>query len=316
MNCRHKHENEVEFVATDYISGEEFTVKKCTSCGLSFTDVSKHPVTDTKYYPNDYYGNESRYSRFFAAIADYFVRRRTKHLKLTNYDHGRALDIGCGQGWWLKQMTNKGWECKGVEVSNQAAFHAQEVLQLDILVGEDATKRLESATFDVICLWHVLEHVADPEAILNEVNRLLSDNGQLLLGVPNYGSIEARFGREAWFHLDVPRHLIHFNQTTLSNLLDECGLRTVKTTYFVPEYDFYSFVQTIQNKLGFDMNLLYRLLRRGDLSHSESAKSSVWQILGVLVTLPILTVVSLFWVPIAIMNRQGSSLVLIVEKNR
>ena len=82
--------------------------------------------------------------------------------------------------------------------------------------------------------------------------------------MPNFGSPEARFGRNGWFHLDVPRHLVHFTPATLAAMLAEAGFEPAKVTHLVPEYDLFSFVQTVENRLGLPPNLLYDVLRRAE----------------------------------------------------
>ena len=117
-------------------------------------------------------------------------------------------------------------------------------------------------TYDAVVLWHVAEHLRTPEQTVRGIARLLRPGGVLLIAVPNFGSPEARIGRAGWFHLDVPRHLVHFTPSTLTAILAAAGFRPVKVTHLVPEYDLFSFVQTVENRLGLPPNLLYDVLRR------------------------------------------------------
>jgi hypothetical protein len=113
-------------------------------------------------------------------------------------------------------------------------------------------------------LWHVLEHLRDPGAMLAQVHRLLRPGGTLLVGVPNFGSLEARLCRDKWFHLDVPRHLAHFTRCGLEGALDQAGLRVCGRGWFAPEYDAFSLVQSLLNCVGLRPNYLYNLLRGQD----------------------------------------------------
>jgi SAM-dependent methyltransferase len=230
------------------------------------------------------------------------------------HPNGSVLDIGCGQGLFLKQFADRGWRAVGIEVSSSAAFHARELLGLDVLVGEQATKELESDSFDIIGLWHVLEHVVQPRALLREVRRVLKNDGKLLLSVPNFGSLEARVGKKNWFHLDVPRHVSHFTEDSLQTTLDATGWEVMKKTYFTPEYDFFSFVQTAQNVCGLEMNLLYRIIRSGELRSKDAEETSLVQKILAVVTSPLFALVSLAYVPIANVLQQGSSVNLILKK--
>ncbi len=313
MTCKHNSASRLVFKSTDYISNKPYDVMACDICGVAYTVIDNSPVNNADYYPADYYRDESRYPIFIEWVASYLARKRAAFLPLTGV-RGRMVDIGCGQGWFVKQFADQGWEAQGVEVSETAAYHAKKHLGLDILVGEAATQSLQKEQFDIVGLWHVLEHVEEPQSLLNEVSRLLKHDGKALIGVPNFGSPEAKIGKDGWFHLDVPRHLFHFDINSLSLLLRAANLKVVNKSYFVPEYDFFSFIQTTQNRLGLDMNMLYKTLRKGNLGTVKS-KPSLLQWLSLVITTPLLAVVSLLVVPIAVLTKNGSSLILIVEKD-
>ena len=199
-------------------------------------------------------------------------------------------------------------------MSSSAAFHAREVLGLEVLVGERATGELENDSFDIISLWHVLEHATEPRALLSEAQRVLKKKGKLLLSVPNFSSLEARVGKQNWFHLDVPRHITHFTEDSLYATLDATGWEVIKKTYFTPEYDFFSFIQTAQNMCGLEMNLLYRMVRSGELRTKDAQKTSLIQDILAVVSFPLFALISLVYVPIANILQQGSSVNLIVKK--
>jgi 2-polyprenyl-3-methyl-5-hydroxy-6-metoxy-1,4-benzoquinol methylase len=316
-DCGHTGGGKVLFLARDYISGLNFAVRKCAHCHLSFTDLSyaEQKVTSERFYPADYYGSGSRYPQALQKFVNFLVMRRATLLgDEAKSRSGAVLDIGCGQGAFLKHFADRGWRAVGTEVDSRAAFHAREVLGLDVLVGERATRQLEENSFDIVCLWHVLEHVAEPKALLCGIRRLLRDNGKLLLSVPNFSSFEARVGRQNWFHLDVPRHITHFSEERLQAILEETGWVVTKKTYFTPEYDFFSFIQTAQNMCGLDMNLLYRTLRHGELSALAAEKTSAVQRFMVFVTLPLFAFFSLAYVPIVNILQRGSSVNLILKK--
>jgi SAM-dependent methyltransferase len=107
----------------------------------------------------------------------------------------------------------------------------------------------------------VLEHVTNPGALLGEIHRLLRPGGVLLVSVPNFGSPEARASGAGWFHLDVPRHLVHFTPDTLASCLRGAGMEPIESSWFAPEFDAFSFVQSTLNGLGLRQNALYDVLR-------------------------------------------------------
>jgi ubiquinone/menaquinone biosynthesis C-methylase UbiE len=178
---------------------------------------------------------------------------------------------------------------------------------------------LPSDEFDTVILWHVLEHITDPENLLREVTRILRPGGTLLVAVPNFASVEARWARDKWFHLDVPRHLNHFTPGVLRALLRESGLRPRMTSYFASEYDFFSFVQTVLNKLGLHHNLLYNLLRTRGAKVIEGPRQAAARPRDVVLTLlllPALAWISLVWAPLIALLGRGATITIYAKKPR
>ncbi|MFC1797494.1 class I SAM-dependent methyltransferase [Pseudomonadota bacterium] len=317
IDCKHEGRGKVLFFARDYISGTEFAVRECCHCRLVYTDLSytDQAVVGETFYPADYYGRQKRYPLFLGKILNYFVMHRARLLgEEEKKASGAILDIGCGQGLFLKQFADRGWQAVGIEVSSSAAFHAREVQGLDVLVGKRTTEELANDSFDIISLWHVLEHADQPKTLLSEARRVLKTDGKLLLSVPNFSSLEARLGKQNWFHLDVPRHITHFTQDGLQTTLDATGWEITKKSYFTPEYDFFSFIQTAQNMCGLEMNLLYRIIRSGNLRKEDAPNPPLIQKILAILSFPLFALISLAYVPIVNLMKQGSSVNLILKK--
>jgi len=284
--CPHLREAQtVLFEARDYISGDVFKIVHCRNCEVAFTQPVPAPDTWSRYYPQAYYGAAG--AKRFPAPVEWVQHRlyaaRIRRLeKLNGGRPGRVLDVGCGRGFLLQEFRRRGWEVLGTEADNKAAAHAQQVLQLPVKVGALEALDLSAASFDAIVLWHVLEHLADPTTTLAEVHRLLRPGGIVLVGVPNFGSWEARLCRDKWFHLDVPRHLAHFTLASLENALQQAGLRLSGRGLFAPEYDLFSFVQSLLNRAGLRHNYLYNLLRGQDAKVLGNSSSQFTQLLGTL----------------------------------
>jgi SAM-dependent methyltransferase len=156
---------------------------------------------------------------------------------------GRVLDVGCGNGIWLLKQQALGWLVEGVEFSPLACQHAR-AAGLIVHQGSLEEARLPTASFDVVRIWHTLEHVPDPSSILSEIARILKPNGQVLIGVPNAGGWLARAWRTYWFDLDVPRHLWHFRAQDLRVLATQAGLRLDSLGY--GRYGSYTLLRCIQ----------------------------------------------------------------------
>jgi 2-polyprenyl-3-methyl-5-hydroxy-6-metoxy-1,4-benzoquinol methylase len=144
---------------------------------------------------------------------------------------GRALDIGCGSGGYLAFLARLGWSCSGVEPGARSRTYAREVLGLDVEAGPLAACRYPSRHFDVVTMWHVLEHLSDPLGTLREIRRILKPDGRLLLRTPNVESLEARVFRGDWYGLDPPRHLFLYSPRTLRPLLERHGFHVATWRY-------------------------------------------------------------------------------------
>jgi SAM-dependent methyltransferase len=222
------------------------------------------------------------------------------------------LDVGCGPGWLLDNMRRRGWQARGTERSAGAAQQARDVLGLDVRAQELDELIAEGVRYDAIVLWHVAEHVHDPPATLREIANLLRPGGALMISVPNFGSPEARIGKDGWFHLDVPRHLFHFTPSTLTALLAQAGLEVREVAHLAPEYDLFSFVQTAQNRLGLPPNLLYDVLRRREARLAHAGVASLMSIVAVASAVP-LTLAGLLWMPLAAAFRCSATVTIYAQ---
>jgi SAM-dependent methyltransferase len=262
--CLHPGESGVPlFTTRDYITGDTFGVTRCEACGLVRTEPAPRGASLATYYPAGYYGAPS--ARRFPGVVERLQRglyaSRARAVERLAGAPGRVLDVGCGRGLLLDAFRRRGWEVQGTELDERSAAHAREVLGIPVRVGGDDAWPWPAGHFDAVAMWHVLEHFADPTAALARAARLLRPGGVLLVSVPNFGSPEARLARGGWFHLDVPRHLVHLTPAWLATALDEVGLDVRRRSFLAPEYDAFSFVQSVENRLGLRQNLLYDLLR-------------------------------------------------------
>jgi SAM-dependent methyltransferase len=245
-------------------SPSEFSLERCEECGLAFTAPRLSLESMSEYYPKSYYGSGNlRFNRLFEALVGWFRRRRAARLhELRGERAGAVLDIGCGRGHFLNALRQRGWTCTGTELSDTAALHARETLGLNVRVGPFQAGMFPDATFDVVYLWHVLEHIPTTFDALMEVQRLLRTGGMLVVAVPNLASWQARLCRYSWFHLDLPRHYIHCSTDWLLRSLSRLGFEIVEVNHFSMEQNVYGWIQSLLNCAGLKKNLLYDVLRR------------------------------------------------------
>lgn len=245
-------------------SPSEFSIQRCEECGLAYTVPQLSLESMAQYYPSSYYGSGNlRFNRLFEVLVGWFRRRRAARMhELRGERAGAVLDIGCGRGHFLDALRQRGWTCTGTELSEKAAIHAREKLALNVRVGPFRAGMFPDDTFDVVYLWHVLEHIPATFDALTQVRRLLRTGGILVVALPNLASWQARLCRYGWFHLDLPRHYIHCSTEWLLRALSQLGFEIVEVNHFSMEQNVYGWIQSLLNSTGLKNNLLYDLLRR------------------------------------------------------
>jgi len=142
---------------------------------------------------------------------------------------GRVLDIGCGNGYFLAACRSKGYDVQGLDISDWAAKYASQKLGLPVVTGEMNEVQFPAKSFDIITMWHFLEHAPDPRQTLLKVINWLNKDGILTIDVPNYMSTDSRKTWENWVGWSLPYHFYHFTPQALKRMLETCGFRVVKT---------------------------------------------------------------------------------------
>jgi|694.fasta_scaffold29586_3 SAM-dependent methyltransferase len=237
----------------DYVTGTRFDVVVCPSCGLGWT--TPVPADLDPYYPRTY----RRYNPWVAAVLQSLYRWRVGRWCHGFATPGRALELGCGDGVMLDTLRSRGWQVCGTERTEAMAATARERYGISMYVDPDGPRPGQDR-FELVVLFQVLEHLADPVASLIRARSLLGDDGRIVVGVPNLASWQAEFGGGDWFHLDVPRHLVHFTPAALAAAALRAGLRVESVRYASPEHDPFGWVQTILNRCAGNSNRLTLLL--------------------------------------------------------
>jgi 2-polyprenyl-3-methyl-5-hydroxy-6-metoxy-1,4-benzoquinol methylase len=185
------------------------------------------------YYKSDDYISHTDSKRTLFEKAYQFVKiialKRKLKIIRSNAEEGKyLLDFGCGTGDFLKEAQKKGWHVLGIEPNEQAREIANKKTD-NIVFNSEYISKLENESFDVITLWHVLEHVPNTREQLSVFNKLLKPNGILIVAVPNYKSYDAAHYKSFWAAFDVPRHLWHFSRTAVNNLVSLENMKVIKT---------------------------------------------------------------------------------------
>lgn len=203
-----------------YASGETFEVVCCVQCGFLMTQDAPVEAEIGKYYETPDYISHSNTRKGLMNSLYHVVRRMMLARKASLVKHtagmkvGTLLDYGTGTGFFADAMKRKGWNVSAVEKSPAARAFAKERFALDVK-AEDALKEYADASFDVITLWHVMEHLEDLNGMWDTFHRLLKKRGILIVAVPNPDSYDAHRYGEVWAAYDVPRHLWHFRPSVM-----------------------------------------------------------------------------------------------------
>jgi SAM-dependent methyltransferase len=258
--------NAVHFLRTrDHASGDWFDLNQCRNCGLIF--LADVPADIGRYY-HAYY---RRYQPWIQQIFRIAYRAHARMWARGMGRKGRALEIGCGEGWMLAALRDEGWETVGLERSAETAEFATRVQGLKVVVGElDALK--SEGGFDLIFMHHVLEHLPDMMAALRLCASLLKPDGVLLVIVPNVASWQFQVSGRHWFHLDVPRHIVQLAPATLTEAMKRVGLQTC-AVHFVSIQDLFGWMVSLLNLCGFPQTrwLHWLAARDGQLSLTNVA---------------------------------------------
>ena len=217
------------------VSGESFSL--LLNEEYQILKTHPQPTLDKlgSYYEFEDYISHTDGKRTLFEKMYHFIKRkaiRDKVSLINSYQplKGRILDIGAGTGDFLLEAKNQNWDILGIEPNDKAK---------GIAVGKgikfgDTIEKLESNSFDVITMWHVLEHVPDVEHQVAELKRLLKPSGTIIIAVPNFKSYDANHYKEFWAAYDVPRHLWHFSKTAIEKLFDKqnMNLEDIKPMWF------------------------------------------------------------------------------------
>lgn len=248
---------------------EIYNVYICESCMIGLTIPKPSQQDLSRFYSMGTYRLDD--GKRFNPLIEYFIylfRLRRKREIQKYVRNGRILDIGCGRGLFLHLMRKHGWEVAGAEVDKEAARCASKAYGIEVIPVQ-SIKQFSDRSFDVITLYHVLEHSPDPLMLIGECKRLLREKGLLVIEVPNIFSLQASIGKKAWFHLDLPHHSYHFSEAGISALLKKSSFRILRVKQFSLEYNPFGWLQTLLNMSGLRENLFYSLLKSQELRKKE-----------------------------------------------
>ena len=204
-----------------FLSQEDFEIVECDNCKLLFTTPRPDKSVIGNYYKSEDYLSHNEHKKGLVP----WIYNQVKRVNIRNkykiagkgLTNATFLDFGCGVGDFLHYAQQKGCDIMGCDMSEDARRFASEKLGKTVVTPEEIFA-LPHSTFDVITMWHVLEHIDNLHFQTEQLHRLLKDDGRLVIAVPNYKSYDAQYYKDKWAAYDVPRHLNHFHKESLENI--------------------------------------------------------------------------------------------------
>jgi 2-polyprenyl-3-methyl-5-hydroxy-6-metoxy-1,4-benzoquinol methylase len=211
------------------VSGDDFVIWQCSNCSLRFTqDVPDEASIGSYYQSTDYIShsntNKGLINQLYQKVRNYTLDQKANLIIGQTVKQGKILDLGAGIGAFLNTMKGRGWEITGIEPDQGARQQAKNLFNIE-LQEANALEQLSPSSFDAITLWHVLEHVHQLHAYVEQLKVLLKPNGKLFIAVPNYQSLDSTVYKLYWAAYDVPRHLYHFTPKAVDILMQKHGLK-------------------------------------------------------------------------------------------
>lgn len=234
--CRHS-EFKPFLTCKDYlVSQAEFAIQSCSKCGFRFTNPRPDNSSIGQYYQSaDYVSHNDQsagiINKLYRLVRQYTLRQKLNLINSVQPQKGKLLDVGCGTGLFLEMGQQGGWKITGVEPDDTARTAAMNRLKTNVV---ETIQEVGEKPYDIITMWHVLEHVPNLQETIQELKSRLKTGGILLLALPNSDSLDAEHFKQYWAAYDIPRHLSHFTPSTINRLVSQAGftLSATKPMYF------------------------------------------------------------------------------------
>ena len=210
------------------ITRESFSIDECQKCYHLFTNPRPTVQNIGNYYDSAAYVSHSDtdqgiINKLYKVVRKATLSKKNSFVRSLSPQGSALLDVGCGTGYFLESCQKSGWEVTGVEQDPRTRKKAEE--KINKKVFQNLEEVPEYNKYDIITLWHVLEHLYDLHKSIQKISSLLTDQGKIIIAVPNPDAYDAVFYQKYWAAYDVPRHLHHFRQNVLEELVGRNGLK-------------------------------------------------------------------------------------------
>lgn len=232
-------------------------------------------------YSDSYYANSDCGGKFrgiFENIIDIFRLFRAKKISKILGHSGCILDVGCGNGKFLKSLSRYGkYELHGIERAGSSAERSKNMSDISLIIGELRKEHFRDNYFDVITLFHVFEHLESPGDYLQMLMDMLKPGGQIIFSFPNIDSWQAHFFKGKWLHLDPPRHLFFFTPSQFKRLMKKNNFNLIQESYLSFEQNPFGAIQSVLNCFHFKRELLFEYLK-GNKNYTKDTNSMIMEL--------------------------------------
>ncbi|HTY59565.1 MAG TPA: class I SAM-dependent methyltransferase, partial [Bacteroidota bacterium] len=244
-----------------HTTGETFSIARCSTCGVAQTLPRPADSALGQYYPPAYYPIGGYDPSYYARTLRPAQQEKLAIVRQFR-SSGRLLDVGCGAGFFVREASEAGFAAEGIEFSHDAVEFGRRQWGTRLAEGDILSASIPGRSFDVVTLWHVLEHIPRPVEALRKIKTLLTPEGILVIAVPNFDSIQAGLFRGRWYHLEVPRHLYHFSPSSLRRLLAGEGFTVEAESQRSPEHNWAGILGSLMPLVSPDGSLAGSIFRR------------------------------------------------------
>jgi 2-polyprenyl-3-methyl-5-hydroxy-6-metoxy-1,4-benzoquinol methylase len=247
-----------------------YAVYRCDACGNAFT----HPDLAPGAYELLPDATNDALSPVESKLLQWMMKRRIDKLQtFAGEQTARLLDIGGGACAFANAAAQRGYDVTVIEPNEKNRAYADTKRNVRFVADQFPGNLLRSnilapASFDIVTMWHSLEHTPQPVEVLAAIRSVLKPGGLLFVSVPNIDSLQARTGGNYWTYLDVPHHLCHFSPRGLESLLRKCGFELRHSFRFSAEYDLFGWYQTLLNVVSRSHNYFYNSRKKRRLDQS------------------------------------------------
>jgi len=299
------------------INKNSYNLSECGKCKIGMLHPFPSEEELAKLYSCGNYRTDTGKRFGFAIEFLIYLGRLRKRRRINKFiKAGKILDIGCGRGLFLDVMRRGGWDTLGTEFNEETASYAIKTYGLKVLPGDIAQHKLLTENIDVININQVLEHLKNPNKVIQESYRLLKKGGMLIISVPDIRSPQFAISKKKWFLLDLPFHLFHFTEEGLCALLSKNKFKVKYIKRFSLEISPFGWLQTLLNISGIRFNLLYDLLKSHKLKDETMEAISLRGKFATSLLIPIYFPLSLILSVLEpLIWKRGGSIEIYAEKN-